>query len=321
MIISRLMGGLGNQMFQYAAGRRLAHEHKTELKLDINDYQKDQFRRYGLDCFKIKAEFASPIEVFRFYPTEGLLQLARQYSGKKGERLLELFYHFTGVHCNLLRRYYSYNPNDQHQPLLLQGRIAPQRHFHYDKEFLKCPDNIYITGFWISQKYFIEIENIIRDEFTFNKPLSCENQEIAEFIQESNSVSIHVRRTDKVYDPLYEETNLSYCIKAMQYINDYVEKPHYFVFSDDISWVKMNLQYSGDVTFVDINDDLHNYNDLRLMSLCDHNIIAESSFSWWGAWLNSNPEKLVISPNPRRWIKLENFIVDDILPPEWIILE
>ena len=238
----------------------------------------------------------------------------------RGEHLRS-FYNRTGLQRNPFTRYYQYNPREPDNSPLLQGKVVAQRRFHYDPDFIRCPDNVYITGTWISERYFLDIENIIRNDFTFKAPVSQRNQEMAEIIQGCNSVSVHIRRTDKVSDPLYEETDLQYCTKAIRYMNKHLDDPHYFIFSDDINWVKTNLRYSGTVTFVDINDDHHNYEDLRLMSLCEHNIIAESSFSWWGAWLNPNPEKIVVSPNPRRWINLENFIVDDVLPPAWITLD
>jgi len=321
MIITRLVGGLGNQMFEYAAARWLALKHKTELKIDIHNYKTDSFRRYGLSCFNIEATVASPAEILKLFPMEGLLQLAGEYVGSRGESILRSLYYRTGFHRNLVGRYYSYDPREPDHSPLLQGRVIAQRHFHYDPDFVRCPDNVYITGYWISEKYFSGIENVIRNDFSFKMPISGRNQEIAEIIQGCNSVSVHIRRTDKVSDPLYEETDLQYCTKAIRYMNKHLDDPHYFIFSDDINWVKTNLRYSGAITFVDINDDHHNYEDLRLMSLCKHNIIAESSFSWWGAWLNSNQEKVVISPNPHRWINLENFIVDDVLPSTWIILD
>ena len=138
MIIARLFGGLGNQMFEYAAARRLALKHKTELKLDIHNYQTDPLRRYGLDCFNVEATIASPAEVLRLFPTEGLFQLAGKYVGR-GESILRSLCNRTGLCQNHFARYYSYNPQEPDDSPLLQGRVVAQRHFHYDPDFIRMP--------------------------------------------------------------------------------------------------------------------------------------------------------------------------------------
>ena len=321
MIIVQLVGGLGNQMFEYAAARSLAIINKTEVKLDVSNYEKDPFRRYGLDCFKINASIASPLDILQIYPSEGFIQLGGKICGKKCEELLRHYLTKFGLHKNYSARHYAYNLNSKDQSPLLEKKIVSQRQFHYDPDFFHCPDNIYLIGFWISEKYFIHINETIREDFSFRFPASKKNKEFLKIINNCNSVSVHIRRTDKINEPLYEETNLIYCTKAMQYISEKISDPHFFIFSDDIFWVKNNLKYPGLVTFVDINDDFNNYEDLRLMSSCKHNIIAESSFSWWAAWLNSNNEKIVISPDPCRWIRLDNFIFDDLLPSNWKVLK
>ena len=175
-------------------------------------------------------------------------------------------------------------------------------------------------GSWISEKYFKDIEDIIRKEFTVKVPQTGRNRETAEMILNSESVSLHVRRGDYVTSPEYREIydicNLGYYERCIKYITDRVKSAHFFIFSDDSEWAKNNLKIPFPTTFVGHNNDKTNYEDLRLMSQCQHNIIANSSFSWWGAWLNANPGKIVCAPE--KFIRLRNFDTKDILPENWI---
>lgn len=320
MIIVKLIGGLGNQLFEYAAARRLAYMHNSTLKLDISDYSSSTaFRKYGLCHFNIKADIATPFDIFRINKIEGLRRIAFYFFGKRGIALIDRIYKLIRVKNNYNSRYYKYDPKSDVQENLIIDNIVSQRFFHFDQEVLNCPDNVIMIGTWISEKYFKDIKSIIKKELTIKYPLSGKNKEIANAIVKVNSISVHVRRTDKVKDSLCEPTSLDYCYKAMDYLKHYVNNPHYFIFSDDINWCKENLNKSN-IYFVDHNNDEQNYEDLRLMSLCKHNIISESSFSWWAAWLNNNPQKIIISPHPSRWINLENFYTGGILPEKWIII-
>jgi len=139
-------------------------------------------------------------------------------------------------------------------------------------------------------------------------------------MSKSNSVSLHIRRGDylsksvEVFEPL----NLDYYYSGIEYFNNTIKEPHYFVFSDDIEWAKSNFVQSSSYTVVDYNGADKGYEDMRLMSLCKHNIIANSSFSWWGAWLNRNPDKNVLAP--KKWFssKTSNLNSNDLLPSSWI---
>lgn len=319
MIIVRLTGGLGNQMFQYAAARRLAYKHNTILKLDIIPLIEDGYRSYGLQCFNIQEYFADCIDVFRIYPIEGLRRMGFKIVGKKFSNLF--FRRFIkDKKRSLMQRYYNYDLTSQKVLNLVVGRILSQRFFHFDPELLEAPDNVYMMGSWISEKYFKDIENIIRKEFTIKTPQVGKKKEIAEMILNTESISLHIRRGDYVTDPsnreLYEVCNLDYYTRCIKYIVDKIKSPYFFVFSDDIPWAKENLKSSFPITFVDHNTELTGYEDMRLMSQCKHNIIANSSFSWWGAWLNTNPEKIICAP--KEFIRLWNFDTKDVLPSEWV---
>lgn len=316
MIIASLIGGVGNQLFGYAAGRALAHKHGSQLKLDTYSLDRS-FRTYCLDNFNICAEKATTRDIFRLDKTEGLMRLLKPLSPKAHFVLYKLAQK-TGS-FRFITRYYSYELGTPLPPLLVK-RVASQRLFDFDEDFLILPDDIVLLGTWISYKYFDHIRPVLLNECSVKHDLRGHNRETAEKIKNTASVSIHVRRTDKVNDPEYFVTDINYLNKAMAFFYEKLVNPVFYVFSDDITWCKVNIQKKNAV-FVDWNDDAHAYEDLRLMSLCKHNIIAESSFSWWGAYLNQNPKKIVITPPATRWIKRKNSLCEDILPPEWKVFE
>lgn len=291
MVIVKLMGGIGNQIFQYAAGRRLTYVLGTELKLDISVFENYNLRKYELGSFNILEDFASPREV---------KTLTSQKNGV-----------LSGpVRC-LLRR---------------QKNLAPshnrESYFHFDSEILNLPNNVYLDGYWQSEKYFNDIEDVIRKEFAITMPQTDENQKMAKLISSRESVSLHVRRGDYDSDlqtsKVHGTCGLDYYARAIAEICSRVDSPHFFIFSDDMEWSKANLDISHPVIFVDHNNALRSYEDLRLMSQCRHHIIANSSFSWWGAWLNPDSDKIVIAPD--RWFNKEDIDTTDLLPESWIRL-
>jgi glycosyl transferase family 11 len=315
MIIATLIGGLGNQLFQYAAGRALAHKHGTQLKLDIDVLDGCPFRAYSLDKFNIKAEIATIRDILSLDRTEGFLRALKAISPKAHSVFRTALQKYRGDH--FVARYYGYEIGTPQPPLLVK-RVASQRLFNFDEDFFSLPDDVVLIGTWISYKYFEHIKPILLDELSVLPELRGRNHETARQIQSSQSVSVHVRRTDKVNHPEYFATDLEYVRQAMAFYEKLVS-PIFYVFSDDISWCKINMCNKNTV-FVDWNDDLHAYEDLRLMSLCKHNIVAESSFSWWGAYLNRNVGNLVITPPASRWVSRKNSLCKDILPPEWQVL-
>ncbi len=317
MIISSLMGGLGNQLFQYAAGRALAHKHGTQLKLDTYALDRSPHRAYCLNNFNINAERVTTRDILRLDTTEGVLRILKSLSPKAhsvfyiAAQKTRRFRFFT--------RYYEYELGTPLPPLLVK-RVASQRLFDFDEDFFNLPDDIVLIGTWVSYKYFEHIKPILLNEFSVKHELLGKEHEMAHQIKNTQSVSVHVRRTDKVSSQVYFATDLEYIRQAMTFFYEKLENPVFYVFSDDITWCKENIQKKNAV-FVDWNDDAHSYEDLRLMSLCKHNIIAESSFSWWGAYLNKNQRKIVITPPALRWVSRKNSLCKDILPPEWKVFE
>jgi Glycosyl transferase family 11 len=298
MIIVKLTSGLGNQMFQYAAGRFLSEKYSTLLKLDISDFELPrEYRKYGLHCFNIWEHIASPYEIAAFKKREL----------KQTSRIL------SSLFTRLIP--YQLDPN-----IPFKGIVFKEPHFHFDSNFFKVPNNTYLEGYWQSEKYFGEINDIIQREFTVKYAQDSKNQYISDLINKTNSVSLHIRRGDYIRNPiiaaLHNICELDYYDRAINYIADKVSQPHFFIFSDEPRWVTENFSLKFPATVIDYNGPSRNYEDLRLMSLCRHQIIANSSFSWWGAWLNANPEKIVITPV--KWFGELDCDTKDLIPDGWL---
>lgn len=287
MIITRLNGGLGNQMFQYAVGRQLAQTHNTNLLLDLSGYLSDTSRKYELDIFQIQASIASS-------------DILKQVN----------FSHFnlikSGLHTLLQNR--------------SSFRYVKEKSFNFNKKILYLPDNVYLDGYWQSEKYFKNIFNIIRDEYTIKeKPDEINDRYLSE-INNVDSVSIHIRRGDYITNPIANQIlggcSLDYYHSAVDIIAKNVKNPYFFIFSDDNKWVKDNFKVDFPAKILSHNNNLKNYEDFRLMSQCKHNIIANSSFSWWAAWLNTNSHKIIIAP--KQWFRDKTINAKDLLPESWI---
>lgn len=293
MIIVKLIGGLGNQLFQYAAGRKLAELHAAPLKLDLGGFETYRLHKYSLHPFNIREEFASPVEVRRL-----------DWRGQRSAR------GFCLRAVQMLKPYYR-------RTVFVEASLGP-----CDPNIFRTPRDVYLDGYWQSEKYFRDIAGIIRREFTVRDEPSPESRRIAAEIQGTESVGIHVRRGDFVWNPetakFHGLAGPEYYRRGVSEIARQVKNPHLFFFSDDPDWVAENLRFEHPATYVRHNDASRNYDDLRLMSLCRHDVIANSSFSWWAAWLNSNPAKIVCAP--RRWISDPGIDARDVLPGSWISL-
>ncbi len=285
MILVKLRGGLGNQLFQYALGRNLALKNNTELVLDIADIDSYKYgiRTYSLSHFNIKARIATTDDLNKFKQSP--------------------FVKFT----DLFKTYYKKN-------------IIIEKQFGFDKRILNIKPPSYISGFsyWQNEKYFKEIEDTIRRDLTLKGPQIDEFNKIRNSIITSNSVSLHIRRTDyliKKHQDIYTQCKPDYYKDALQIINSKYPNSKVFVFSDDIVWVKNNLNLTSATIYVS-DGKLTDYQELILMSSCKNNIIANSTFSWWGAWLNNNKNKIVISP--KNWYTDGKTCEDGLIPKTWI---
>ena len=197
-----------------------------------------------------------------------------------------------------------------------------EKHFQFDPEAYRAPDQSYLVGYWQSEKYFSDIEHIIREEFSFKDEPDDMNKKILRQIRGANAVSVHIRRGDYVTDPgtakVHGTCPPDYYRQALALIERKIPAPHFFIFSDDIAWVRQNLKSRSPAFFVDHNQQRQDYEDLRLMSGCRHHIIANSTFSWWGAWLAANPNKIVIAP--KKWFNDPTVSTHHLIPPSWVKL-
>jgi hypothetical protein len=251
MITIRLKGGLGNQMFQYAAGRALALENRTGLRLDVSyfDFKLPGItkRAYGLDVFNVKAEIVKT-SFFRFI-------LEKIFSKKK-------------------------------------------------EEYFQSP------------KYFQEHEDTLRQDFTLKEPLSDTSKILQEEIKNGNSVGVHVRRGDYATNSFNLLMSADYYSKGIEYISQKTNIEKIYVFSDDISWCKENLNFIYPTVFVEnVYSGRHGEGHMMLMMECKNFIIANSSFSWWAAWLGTNPQKIIVAP--KQWFKNDIMSTADLIPEGW----
>lgn len=281
MIITKLLGGLGNQMFQYAAGRSLAVKHNAEFKLDISEFETYKVQDYAINNLNIIENISTTKEI-------------KEFKHKKFLNLIQI----------------------------KNKKYIKEKGFTFDSDILYLSDNVYLEGYWQSAKYFQSIENIIRQDFKFKTQPQDKNLEFSKIITNTNSISLHIRRGDYITNPVANSVHglcsLDYYEKSIDYISQKVENPQFFIFSDDAQWAKENLNIPFLSTIIDWNKNENSYEDMRLMSLCKHNIIANSSFSWWGAWLNQNSDKIVIAPE--KWFNTSSIDAKDLVPENWIKL-
>jgi len=265
MIIIKLKGGLGNQLFQYAFGLLLASRRNEELKIDNHSLgsRTDTYRSYSLDNFNISASPASDLEI-------------------KRHQTCFLFLH------------------------KIYNKVFKDYHIGYEEKFLETKSS-YIEGFFQSYKYLEPVREQLLKEISLKEDI---NYEIVD-----NSVAVHIRRGDYINNKAHFVCDLKYYQNAFKLIKEKIANPIFYIFSDDITWAKENLSKEDNLIFVS-NPEIKDYEELILMSRCQHNIIANSSFSFWGAWLNQNPDKIVIAPD--KWNNEFPNDYKDLLPPKWL---
>lgn len=281
------MGGLGNQMFQCAAGRALALHLNTPLKLDDSFLKQNTNgvytqRHFDLQGFEMVSDLIETSELQAFFD---------KYDSK-----------FT----RFINRNFKFKTH-----------ILNENGHQYQNDFYNVSKNTLIKGFWQSEKYFVKFEEQIRKDFVIKAELLSGTEEWMSKIIKSNSVSIHVRRGDYVTNfnsnNFHGICSLDYYEKAVHLISSSNLNVELFVFSDDIEWCKLNMKFKQPTFFIETNSS---YQDLFLMQNCKHNVIANSSFSWWGAWLNKNSKKIVVAP--KNWFKNTSVNISDVIPADWI---
>lgn len=292
-VTTRLMGGLGNQMFQYAAGRAIALRRGVPLALDL-DFLEGPVpdgttpRRYALQPFAIDARFA------------GETERALRPAGRPGR----------------LARWRDALTPPARKPYLQERTAA------LDTRLLAAGGDVYLEGYWQCPGYFEAVGDRIRQDFALRQPAEGRNRELLEEIAAAPAaLALHVRRGDYVSNPAAAQVHgvcdLDYYQRAIRWLDARAGDLRYFVFSDDPEWVRSQLHIGHPSCHVAHNGDAP-HEDLRLMAACRHFVIANSSFSWWGAWLGRAPDRLVIAP--RRWALDPALEVPDRFPAGWIRL-
>ena len=288
MKIVKFQGGLANQMFQYALLKGLEQTFNEPVLADISMFNMYQTHRYELEyVFGVGLRYATYRDMKQVY------RCSKDYNITRIQRKL-------------------FGP----------GKFEYEEipHVEIDEHVFTENVNRYYVGSWITPQYAAKVEPILRDAFQFKLPLDNTNRELLKSIKESNSVSLHVRRGNYLLLPQYcGICEIDYYNKAITYILQKVPNAHFFIFSNDIPWCRDNivpLVKDAKVTVVDGNSGWANYVDMQLMKECKHNIIANSTFSWWGAWLNDNPQKNVVAP--KYWYRTSKFNYNC---PEWHLID
>ncbi len=287
MIIVRLKGGLGNQMFEYALGRVLSIKNETELLLDLSfldlNIQGVTKRNFDLDIFNIQAKIADKSQtpfIFKLYKSKILLKFT--------QKLREI--------------------------LNIKGQ---EKGFAFDPRALSWQGDVFLDGHFQSPKYFEGFEDTIKADFNLKNTPNEKILTLAEEIKKTNSLCMHIRRGDYVGNALHEVVDNEYYKTGLKYLSENTKIEKIYVFSDDISWCEKNLKFEMPVMLVDesfsgVKGEGHMY----LMSLCNNFIIANSSFSWWGAWLSSRENKIVVCP--KNWFSDPSINSEDLIPESWI---
>lgn len=288
MVIARLTGGLGNQMFQYAAGRALADRLGTDLLLDTRAFEHALAlraytrRAYALSPFRLRTRLATAVDLKK-WPVW----------------VVEL-----GMRLRLVRPWFR--------------RWHFESAITYDPSVRTLPEPVCLVGYWQSERYFVESTDRIRADFALRQPLAGANAGLLELARSSHSVGLHVRRGDFVSldnaAQIHGVCSTDYYRRAIDFVRNGCPQCRFIVFSDDTEWARAELPLDSSAVFVTGNESNPEL-DLTLMSACKHHILANSSFSWWAGWLGYSPEQIVVAPSP--WYASPKLDARDLAVPRW----
>lgn len=290
MNIVQIHSGLGNQMFQYAFYLALK-QHQPDTKIDTSIYRhRPSHNGYELE------------RIFALQPEHATIE-ERNRMADVGKDWFSVFRHAIGWKRKTYGQLVT-EPNPSHGwcPDLLQS------------------DNCYLQGYWQTEKYFFQVANQVRDDFTFRQPLNANDRALAHELTQKNSVSVHIRRGDYIKERRradYEVCTAEYYRRAVEYIQANVDSPTFYVFSDDPTWGQEQNIFPEGTIFVTGHNGSDAYIDMQLMSLCRHHVIANSSFSWWGAWLGQHENTITLAPST--WFRFRER--PDIIPDNWIKID
>ena len=291
MVVAQITGGLGNQLFQYAAAKALSLHHNVPLLFDISMFYRDELP---------ELEVPRNFELYHFKGIDEQVIPVGEITSVFGAEKNNLF----------LRKVIP----------AFKKKIYTEPHYHYDKNFFKSRKQVFLKGGWQSEKYFKPYEGEIRKNVQLKSKLYQNVKEIGNSLRAQNSVAVHIRRGDYLRKPIILEWHgvmtREYYARAFELLQSKTNNLAVYYFTDDPGWVADNLLplLKGEI-LSGVYAKSH-YEDLYLMTQCKHNIIANSSFSWWAAWLNDNPEKIVIAPT--KWFDQGYQDTQDILPENWL---
>ena len=290
LIIVKLQGGLGNQMFQYAIARSLSNWYKTDFALDHQFLESRDplathvFRTYDLDIFCLKAPKATRMQIAKFFPSP--------------------------IKSTFLRKMGKLSDNP----------VVKEPFFHFFPEVFQLSKNIYLDGYWQSPRYFQPIEQLLRLDFGFCDPIMPESFALLNKIITHESVCVNIRRGDFLNNPYHDVCDMRYFSNALDLLRGKLSNPFFFVFSDDKEWCQKHFTHYPDVELVEDHHDGVKYgNKLQLMSLCSHFIIPNSTYAWWAVWLSNKSEGYVVAP--QTWLNDPGVNMNDLLPDHWIRLK
>ena len=301
IVISNISAGFGNQLFQYATGLAIAMKNKSKYKLDLSFYEKEENKKmFKLNYLNLKYDVAKLSEYSNYKNQEGI----------------------PSIYFRILRRIGIYNKFNK------KSHLIDTFGFNPSKKILKVTSPCYIEGHCTKIDYFKKIRPQLLEVFSLKGSFSKQASKILDKIKDSNSVSIHIRRGDYLEIDFFKIISLEYYLEAINVILKKIEDPEFFVFSDDIEWVKTNLKVSKKIHFVNIdgdsdNDGMIDIEEFFLMKNCKYNIIANSSFSWWASYLNDYEKKITIAP--KKWYNNKSYQSSlekhPIFPKDWIVLD
>lgn len=278
-------------MFQYAFAYAFAKTHASEFKLDISGFDSYELRHYALDSFCIIEEIATNNETN------------------------SLKYKCENIWIKFIRKLIR-------QQTPFANSYYTEYGFQFDKNVCSKQGNVYFEGYWQSENYFLNYREGLLKLFKLKYPPHERSSYFQQRILATEAVGLHVRRGDYITNvrtnSILGTCDLDYYRQAVSLFESKLLKPHFFIFSDDLVWAKENLNFINNISFVELGEEILDHEEMWLMSQCQHNIIANSSFGWWGAWLNQNPDKIVIAP--QRWFRDTSINTRDLLPDSWIRL-
>ena len=287
MVIVRIHGGVGNQMFQYACAKYLAKHLSQDLQLDLSFFPSQGLRAFRLSELKLEYQEACPYQADQLRGKEGLRFKLMRRLGMKVSR-----------------------PSSY---------IKESQSGYFEKDLFQVSGDVYLDGYWQNEHYFTEVRNELIEDFSLRAELSREARIYREKIGGCNAISLHVRRgdyvTNKKTNTVHGICSLEYYKRAAGLIESKVNDPVFFVFSDDIAWCRENLRFLSCAVF--ITNTKSELEDLELMKCCSHHVIANSSFSWWGAWLSPSRDNGQVVVAPEKWFVDRNKSRLNIASLDW----